>query len=828
MSAEDAPEPPLAYVCPLTQTVMNDPVIDPEGNSYERSAIEEWLSRDETGVGTSPVTRRRLAISQLAPNRALKDAIEEWLRTNQDGDAGARAGAGTAEAPTRPAGSQQITTLDTTIRLRATVVPLASRALPGDANVPAHALHVVLEPPADSPERTPLDLVCVVDVSGSMGSDAVVKTGTTTESSGLSVLDIVRHALSTMAHTMGPNDRLAIVKFTDKATTVLPLTAMNEQGLALASRKIAALVPEDSTNIFDGLKTGLELLTTASRIHSPLRSNPYRMPHVVLLTDGVPNIEPPRGTLPSLVRFAAANPLPPISTFGFGYDVESKLLRGIAELGKGMYSFIPDAGMVGTSFVNLTAWLYSRLPLRKPVLNVTTSGGVRIAANGAYGGPELNVTYSDGGAKIQLPDGAIGYGQPRSFLFRLEGWTGAEGQTVNVALDYDVGKTDHTADVDHKTVSANAAAADATDAAVAATYERILFHDLVKANLPPPVLADTHALFASLQGALPPTSPIAQDIGAQVLPALSRSDWFSRWGCHYLPSLARAHLLQVTHNFKDVGVQGYGPEDSVFGRERDKADQVFLSLPPPTPSRPRTQWTSSLSGGSAPAPQANMRMYYDADNPCFHPDSPVLMASGSTSKCSNLAAGQLIRTTSGHAAPIVCILRTRITSGRALLSRLPSGLLVTPWHPVRDDSGEWRFPVELAEPRWRPVEAVYSFVLGPPVAETSIPVEGYEPIMVIAGVSCITLGHQLRDPKGAKLPRTVRSTVCGTHEVKNVAWHPYFATDKVVDDLRTMPGWERGLVEFDEGCMLRAEEGEGSGGDALLRGFRRDKVVEVA
>lgn len=35
-----------------------------------------------------------------------------------------------------------------------------------------------------------------------------------------------------------------------------------------------------------------------------------------------------------------------IHTFGFGNDLQSGLLKTIAELGGGSYSFIPDPGMV--------------------------------------------------------------------------------------------------------------------------------------------------------------------------------------------------------------------------------------------------------------------------------------------------------------------------------------------------------------------------------------------------------------------------------------------------------------------------------------------------
>ena len=52
-----------------------DPVVDPEGNSYERTSIERWLESHET----SPVTRAPLRRSHLTPNRSLKAVIDGWL-----------------------------------------------------------------------------------------------------------------------------------------------------------------------------------------------------------------------------------------------------------------------------------------------------------------------------------------------------------------------------------------------------------------------------------------------------------------------------------------------------------------------------------------------------------------------------------------------------------------------------------------------------------------------------------------------------------------------------------------------------------------------------
>jgi len=54
-------------ICPITQEVMKEPVIDREGNTYEKSAILEWLK----STNTSPVTRNIISAFELVPNRAL-------------------------------------------------------------------------------------------------------------------------------------------------------------------------------------------------------------------------------------------------------------------------------------------------------------------------------------------------------------------------------------------------------------------------------------------------------------------------------------------------------------------------------------------------------------------------------------------------------------------------------------------------------------------------------------------------------------------------------------------------------------------------------------
>eukprot|EP00980_Cylindrotheca_fusiformis_P015178 scaffold4199_cov101-Cylindrotheca_fusiformis.AAC.6 len=63
--------PSEEFTCPLTRDVFVEPVIDAEGNTYERDAILEWLQHNDT----SPITRNQLAEHHLVPNRVLKNLI---------------------------------------------------------------------------------------------------------------------------------------------------------------------------------------------------------------------------------------------------------------------------------------------------------------------------------------------------------------------------------------------------------------------------------------------------------------------------------------------------------------------------------------------------------------------------------------------------------------------------------------------------------------------------------------------------------------------------------------------------------------------------------
>ncbi|MEQ1701157.1 MAG: VWA domain-containing protein, partial [Ilumatobacteraceae bacterium] len=124
-------------------------------------------------------------------------------------------------------------------------------------------VHVLLEltaPPAVAVQRAPLDVVVVLDRSGSMSG---------------APLDSVTAATAQLLRLAGPDDRLAVVAFDDEVQLVLPLAHHEPDA---ASRAVRAIGPGGSTNLSGGWMKGLELLTTAPR--------PEALRRVIVLTDG--------------------------------------------------------------------------------------------------------------------------------------------------------------------------------------------------------------------------------------------------------------------------------------------------------------------------------------------------------------------------------------------------------------------------------------------------------------------------------------------------------------------------------------------------------------
>eukprot|EP00040_Diaphanoeca_grandis_P024502 m.134714 g.134714 ORF g.134714 m.134714 type:complete len:673 (-) comp29755_c0_seq1:365-2383(-) len=546
--------------------------------------------------------------------------------------------------------------------------------------------HVKITPSNEQEQHTPLDVVCVIDTSGSMNSIGSIQgTGTDTDNSEnpqLSLLAITKHAVKTIIEVLGPNDTVALVEFNTNASEQLAPTPMNSAGKKIAVQKVNALRAQGTTNLWGGLQLGLNLSNQAATGRGP-----HRHKAVLLLTDG----EPDRGSAPDSgyslgVRKIRGHTV--VHTFGFGYRVQSDLLREIAVEGQGMYSFIPDASFVGTAFVNNLSNMKVTVATDVRVL-IETPKGTSVAS--VPGFPDAQVTAT--GATVLL--GTMQLGQSRDLILRVN-------------CNEKSFKCDHPNDLAPPTSRSNQTADD-QERTISATVEYIHFTANTKATVSAsgriptslPLVADVLAEVARLSFCAALSAPIQHamqtmeevntavksfidnttalqvelgkphplivgvmaDAQGQVLEALSRAEWYRKWGRHYLPSLALAHELQQCTNFKDPGLQCYG--GVMFEQARDVADDVFLTLSPPTPD-------TKPSGVSAQMASVNMHSYHCSGNPCFHGETLVQMGDGTTKQTQLVRQHDTVMTANGRTARVVCVVKTICNASKAKLVRIPS------------------------------------------------------------------------------------------------------------------------------------------------------------
>jgi hypothetical protein len=106
-----------------------------------------------------------------------------------------------------------------------------------------------------------------------------------------------------------------------------------------------------------------------------------------------------------------------ISTFGFGYGVKSLLLRDIAEVGGGMYAFIPDSGFVGTAFVNALANQLATMGLHATLAMELPAELHASLANEACVLGQACCTLTSWGLSVDL--GRVNYGQNKDVVLRV-------------------------------------------------------------------------------------------------------------------------------------------------------------------------------------------------------------------------------------------------------------------------------------------------------------------------------------------------------------------------------------------------------------------------
>ncbi|CAL5078139.1 unnamed protein product [Urochloa decumbens] len=250
--------------------------------------------------------------------------------------------------------------------------------------------------------RAPLDLVTVLDVSGSMKGQK---------------LQLVKRAMCFVIDQLGPADRRSVVAFSNSKATrrVTRLERMDAAtGKAAAKQAVELLVPEGGTNIGAGLRVGA--LVLSSRRHR------NAVAAVILLSDGRDHASlMPRNRagnknyerlLPPAFASAASRP-GPIHTFGFGANHDPAAMHAVAAATGGTFSFVRDEAAVQDAFARCVGGLLSVAVQEARLAVSCLHRAVRVqeVRSGAYGS---SVAADERSAFIEA--GELYDGERRRFL----------------------------------------------------------------------------------------------------------------------------------------------------------------------------------------------------------------------------------------------------------------------------------------------------------------------------------------------------------------------------------------------------------------------------
>ncbi|KAK4753776.1 hypothetical protein SAY87_001880 [Trapa incisa] len=205
----------------------------------------------------------------------------------------------------------------------------------------------------DPSSRASVDLVTVIDVSGSMEGTK---------------LALLKRAMGFVVQNLRPTDRLSVVAFSSIARRLFPLRRMTDTGRQVALQAINSLISDGGTNIAEGLRKAFKIMSDR-KWKNPVAS-------VMLLSDGQDtyNISTPSlGSRRSLSRVDSRSLLPdsvlqqndpavshiPVHTFGFGTDHDAASMHSVSEISGGTFSFIESESVIQDAFAQCIGGLLS-------------------------------------------------------------------------------------------------------------------------------------------------------------------------------------------------------------------------------------------------------------------------------------------------------------------------------------------------------------------------------------------------------------------------------------------------------------------------------------
>lgn len=554
------------------------------------------------------------------------------------------------------------------------------------------------------------DVYLLLDISSSMLTEHLVEQSNSKSENDnifINTINIAKHSAKTIVKMLSQNDRLCIITFSGDINLKMDLMVMNDDNKQKALLIIENINAEGCTNIWGSLEKAFDIIKN--------RSNKNNFSCICLLTDGQANRSPPQGEIYEMNETFKNDMDCVLNTYAFGTQPNRLLLKNLSDITYGLFSNIPSADMVGTTFINTIAALlcmtredYNSRKLKKSTDNINYQLYTKL----------YNIVQ-----KLSIKNYHIKQNDLEKDL----------KECFNIIVQFidDITKKDD--------------------------YENNEFY-----------------------------KSIVHDLDDQVLKGLSNLEWYNNWGQGYILMLANAHQYNICNNYKDKSVQYYTNDQ--FTKIRDYGEKQFKTIKGPEMTKRSSNVpknTSHCRGhyrSLGSSNNVNTQYIGDASNllnrngGCVLQGSPVYMKNNSYKDISLIKKGDIIRTCNNKEVEVICV--TKQLCKNTLFVKL-SNLIITPYHPIKI-SNKWIYPDHINTKKisiGNTLEPIFMYNI----------YAGEGASMIVDNYIVATLGHNLKD----------------NDVIKNDFWGK-----NIINYLKKMDGWEKGLILIDNKNYIRNNNGD--------------------
>lgn len=179
---------------------------------------------------------------------------------------------------------------------------------------------------SELPPRPPLQVACVLDCSGSMSGQP---------------LEFAKRAVSKLIKHLRENDTLHFITYDTHARVIFRNGDLSEAGKESLKSQVLAVQTAGQTNLFGGLESAVNLFNEPVEEGDAYAEAQVR--RIFLFSDGCVNVGvTDKGEIQRRVGEWATQGIT-VNSFGIGTHFDEPLMRGIAEAGKGKYTFLATA-----------------------------------------------------------------------------------------------------------------------------------------------------------------------------------------------------------------------------------------------------------------------------------------------------------------------------------------------------------------------------------------------------------------------------------------------------------------------------------------------------